>query len=537
MASSDSNNQADSGFLFAGQKKEFLDWLEALKISKYWLDTLSIEDAFSLCEEVYQVLQNVQQLELTTRERLSVLIEIQDCLKGLCEKLQSIYLGASFPLDDHERKAVDIIVNSYLALAKDYQEMIDDDGISNLPKNLLALNIIKGVQALSTVFLVCAEIYTEPDVSFWVIYYHLLSHAKVFNVFNMRVKIEDKLCVASLLFKHVLIFYILDRYRFTPKEIKKLFNLLFMVSRHVELKTEPSSSNTMIGFYLERDELPAKLDANTLVAIQTLHYINIADVAKVIQILIHKAEKITPKNLEEINLYGLVLKGLEQKDRLYHIQVQKKYPCHTLLGVHQIIEFLLEKERKAATPRHRQKHEKYKSLESQEDELDSLELMLDWDEKEVPKIKPNEVITQGMQIIDSSMDNYTLLWEKKMGIDLHIGELIGLIPDFKASKNRVEVGLVRRIKVTPKGVIFKVDVIGLESTLIYMEKTNSFEAGEWVLFLFGSPKYEIGIVSTKDYGYQADEAVSVQLSDKMAECKLGKLLNSTAIVNHIALHY
>ena len=141
------------------------------------------------------------------------------------------------------------------------------------------------------------------------------------------------------------------------------------------------------------------------------------------------------------------------------------------------------------------------------------------------------------KIIGSSIEGYQLFGNYESGIQLQIGQTIGIIPDFRVSRNRVEVGLVRRITMTDDGMEFNVELLGLESTLIQIEKNDTFEAGEWEIFLFGSPKYDVSILCNQEHEYAVGEDISVLLREKKIPCKLGEILNATPFVNHIALSY
>lgn len=540
MTSPNSEKKINSNFIFNGQKKEFLDWLESLRISKYWLDTLSIEDSYALCKEILDVLENFSQLELTPKEKLFTLIEIYDCLKDLCGKLQETYLKSEFPLADEYQKYADIITATYMALANAYYEIIDDSSVTKLSKKHIALAICRGFQALSFTLLSALEVYRTVSEKFWPLCYHLYSNAEIFTVVNSKVKMDDKVFSIELLLKQLLVLHIIDTCQLTPAETREVAAYSIKIAHYLDLKKENTEElNKGIGFYFERNDPPKYLNPETTVPSKTLRFINTGYIIKVIQFLIYENDENEPKHGVNADLLKYVIQGIvdRQKNKTA-AKIHKQYHCYALIGIYNIIDFLLEKEEKMETERYRIEKSDFRNKDREEDEIDSLQLMLDWEEHdEESKVVKSDFIVEGLQIIGSSIEGYQLFWGKKSGIQLQIGQVIGIIPDFRSSRNRVEVGLIRRLSITDEGVTFNVELLGLESTLIQIEKDNSFEASEWEIFLFGSPKYDVSILYNKEHEYKVGEDISVLLGEKRIPCKLGKLLNSTALVNHITLSY
>ncbi|NOQ36325.1 MAG: hypothetical protein GQ569_10580 [Methylococcaceae bacterium] len=529
-----------SNFIFNGQKKEFLDWLESLKISKYWLDTLSIEDSYALSKEILEVLENFEQLELTPKEKLFTLIEIYTCLKGLCVKLQESYIKSQFPLADQDQEYADLISNAYMALAKSYYEIINADSVVKLSKKHIALTICRGFQALNNALVNYSEIYKSLPNEFWPLYYRLYSNAEIFTVMNVKVKMDEGVFSIALLLKKVLILYIIDTNQLTPREIREIDNYAIKIAQYVDLKKESMEElNRGVGFYFEKDIQPEILKPETTKPSQSLRFINIVYIIKVIQFLIYEETENKHKHPVNIELLKYVIKGvIEKQQDKSQAQIHKKYSCYALIGIYNIIDFLLEKEDKMETERHRIEKADFKHKDKEEDEIDSLQLMLDWDENKVDsEVQQSSSLIKNLQIIGSSIEGYQLFWEQQSGIELQIGQVIGIIPDFRTSRNRLEIGLIRRITIREDGIIFNVELLGLESTLIQIEKEDSFEASEWELFLFGSPKYDVSILYNREHEYQVGEDISVLLRNKKISCKLGNILNSTPLVNHITLSY
>ena len=540
MTSPDSNKKTRSNFIFNGQKKEFLDWLESLRISKYWLDTLSTEDSYALCKEIFEVLKHFKQLELIPKERLFALIEIYGCLKDLCEKLQETYLNSPFPLSDDHQRYANLISSIYLALAKAYYEIIGDTSVDRLSKKHITLAICRAFQALIFSLSSSLEVYKSVPNNFWALCYHLYSNANIFTVVASRIKMDEKISSPELLLKQLLILYIIDAYQLTPSEIREFTLYSRTIAHYVDLKHGNAEElNKAVGFYFEKNDPPKYLNPETSLQTKTLRFINIGNIVKAIQFIIYEKEVNSSKPELNVELLQLITQELVNRQKhKSQLEINKEYHCHALIGIYNIIDFLLEKEEKTETERYRIEKSDLKSQDREQEEMDSLQLMLDWDEDGQKIDKPqNNILVDGLSIIGSNIEGYQLFWNKKSGIQLQIGQVIGIIPDFRTSRNRVEIGIIRKININNDGIKFNVELLGLESTLIKIEKDNSFEASEWELFLFGSPKYDVSILCNQEHQYNAGENISVLLGDKKIPCKLGEILNSTPLVSHIRLSY
>lgn len=531
------SKKSESSFLFKGQKKEFLDWLESLRISKYWLDTMSYTDSYALCKEIHQVLKSFKELDLIEKEKLFSLIEVHSCLQGIYEKLHLHHLNNKLPLNKEQQKNVNVLIHAYMELVNAYYEIMLNNKSKKhkLSEQHLALNACKALQGLSVVFLTTAEMYTNPPKIFWLLCYRIFSLSEEFNLLDSKVKIDNAIYSAALLFKQLIIFYIIDKNNLYPDEIDKIFKLLLRginyIQSYISSMTDVSANagSEIFGFSLNKDEPPFIQNNIPLATAKLLRYVEKQEVIKIVQFLLYEEKEHQQSNSVKPDLFTRVLLTLEHKKHKTHRRITKNYTCNAMIGIDNLVEFLLEKEgKKALTSNKNQTNEL-------EDELDSLHIALDWDsEKEIDE---NGFIIENLRIIDSSINGYGIIWNNNKAEKLQVGEVIGIIPEFNSNINKMEVGLIRRIKITGDSIIFGIEIIGLESTLIYIERDNNPDSGEWALFLFGSPDYDVGILCHKERHYQSGDAILIQLAEKKAPCRLGPVLNSTPLLDHIALSY
>jgi hypothetical protein len=531
--------KSESSFLFKGQKKEFLDWLESLRISKYWLDTMSHADSYALCNEIYQVLQNFKDLDLIEKEKIFSLLEINSCLQGVYEKLQISYLDSKLPLNKEQQESVKIVISTYMALANAYCEIIvaSKNKKNRLSEQHLALNACKGFQALGIVFLASSQVYTTTPTGFWLLCYQLFSAAEELSLLDSKVKIDNAIYSAAILFKQLIIFNIIDKNQLPPKETEKVFQSLLRGINYVQsyiLATIDATANPgaeIFGFSLTKDEPPTVQKNVALATAKLLRYVEKIEVIKIMQFLLREAKD---KDLQiphspNPDTLTRILITLEYQKNKRQTRINKVYDCCAIIGLDNLVEFLLEKEGKKSTTTNK------KTISKPDNDLDGLHLNFDWESEK--ELKEDNSIIENLQIIDSSMTGYGVSCSHNITSKLQIGEVIGIIPGFHLSTKKIEICLIRRIKVTDENIIFGVELIGLESTLIYIERSNSYAPAEWVPFLFGSHKYDVGILCHKEHNYQEGESIFVQLAEKKIPCQLGALLNSTPLLDHITLSY
>jgi hypothetical protein len=533
-------NQSESKFLFNAQKKEFLDWLESLRISKYWLDTMSFAESFALCKEIYQVVKNFKQLELIEKEKLFALIEIDDCLQGVYEKLHLSYLDSKLPLNKEIEKTIQIVQRTYWELSKSYYGiLVTNKTKKEISEQHLALAACKGFQALGVVFLTAAEIYTCPPQGFWLLTYRLFSVSEEANLLDNKVKIDNTIYSAAVLFKKIIIFYIIDKNQITPKEIDIVFNVLLKGINYIQsyilamADINFAYATEIFGFSVNNDEPPAVQNNVSATTAKLLRYVGKAEVIKIIQFLISDEKQINQnENTANTELFSKIIVTLEyQKNQKNKRQtrISKHYSCSAVIGIDDLVTFLLEKEGKPPIVQNTEKLDRY------EEELDSLTIIDDWETEKIAD--KHSIVVDNLKIIDSSMTGYGISWNHKILAKLQIGDAIGIIPDFNLAAKKIEIGLIKRIDNENGNIIFEVDLIGLESTLIHIERENDSTPNEWVLFLFGSHHFEVGILCHKQRNYQTGESIFVRLTEQKVPCRLGRLLNSTTLIDHIALAY
>lgn len=536
-------NKSESSLHSKDPKKEFLDWLESLTISKYWLDTMNQSDSFALCKEIYQILQKFNQLDLLAKEKLSALLEIDSCLQGVYEKLHDSYLDGRLPLAKNQQEIVDIIILSYMKLASAYYTVIASNKSSRekLSPQHLALAACKGFQRLGVVFLTTSETYANPTKGFWLLCYQIFSVSEELNLLDNKVKINDAIYSAAVLFKQLIIFHIIDKKLLFPKEIEKAFAAILAGINYMQsyilsmLDITAGSGNEIYGFSLHKDEPPSIQNNVSLATAKILRYVGKAEVIKIIQFLIRESkeqsfhvEKAQQQPLVSPELLSRILNTLDHQKSKRQTRINQKLACKGIIGIDSLVDVLLEKEGKKKLNSNKEKNNKVK------DEFDDFEMSLDWEsEKTAPKTNS---ILEELKIINSSINGYGISCNSATVGKLQVGEVIGIIVEFNSPIKKIEIGLIRRIDVTDEAIFFGVELIGFESTLINIIRNNA-EVGEWLLFLFGSPNYDVGILCHKESHCQTGESVFVQLPGKKIPCSLGAIFNSTPLLDHIGLSY
>lgn len=351
--------KSDSTFLFNQQKKDFLDWLESLRISKYWLDTMSVTESYALCHEIHQILKNFKDIDLTEQEKLFSLIEINSCLTEVYDKLKIGYLESRLPLNKEHHETTQLIINIYMDLATSYYEVItiDKSQKNKFTEKNIALAACKGLQALSIVFLTSSQIYINPPKGFWLLCYSLFDLTEKSNALDNKVKIDNTIYSVAILFKRLIIFYIVDKNKFSPLELEQIFQSLLRGINYTKNYTpslnDEKDPKEIFGFSLNKDEPPSIQTNVSLVTAKLLRYVSKDEVIKIVQFLFRETKDLTLLNISKNQhittqtnpeLFSKILATLEYKRKKHRTRIKQQAYCSAIIGLSNLVDFLLEKE-------------------------------------------------------------------------------------------------------------------------------------------------------------------------------------------------
>jgi hypothetical protein len=393
-------------------------------------------ESYALCKEIYHVLKKFKDIELIEKEKLFSLIEIHSFLQEIYTKLHLNYIDNKIPLNKERQEITNTIINIHMELANAYYEVMlaNKTARNKLSEQYLGLTACKGLQGLGIVFLTTAEIYIEPPQGFWLLCYRLFSLSEEYNVLDNKIKIDNAIYSAAVLFKQLIIFFIIDKNQISARENSEVFQLLLRGINYMQsyvlamVDTGNNPVSEIFGFSLQNDTPPAIQTNMPLTTARLLRYVEKYEVIKIMQFLLRESKESPEKSLVNPNTFSRILITLEYQKNKRQRRISKQYRCSAVVGIDSLIEFLLEKEEKKELSLINN------SVKEFTDDLESFQLVLDWDvEKE---FSDNTIIIENLEIIDSSMNGYGITWNSNNIEKLQVGEVIGIIPDFSSTAKK-----------------------------------------------------------------------------------------------------
>jgi len=466
----------------------------------------------------------MQKTKKTPRLRLS------KCTVKIQGILGSFYQKGKFPITEKEQLSFNELINEFNYLSASLEK--DEEG--EFPDKFV-FNLCEILKVLGLIFLkVKDEKFALPE-NFWFLCYSVFNLAEKFELQNIPVKnelveIEMKVISINILFKQILIFQQLDTKNLNQLDKTKIFSALIRVCGYIEIKSSLDIKKKKIvsKFCLEKDSPPSRLEYKAPHPLKTLRYIDLDHTLELVEFLLYETESHQDKHLEP-ELYTHLIKNLEQeKVKRRYTRVKSNNNCQAILGLDNVVNFLLKKEAKSLRKYHQEEQKSTENSVTENTDNSGSEMVLNWQRSE-------RVLTRDLTIIDNSINGYAIFWQNIQETELQLGDVLGILSGSKSQ--HLEIGLIRRVDISNHGITFGVELISPYSTLIYLERNKKRNNSEWVVFLFGSAQHKASILTYSDRNYKVNEPVLVQLENKKAQCRLGKVINSSELITQMVLRY
>ena len=511
-----------SGFLFFNlHKKELLERLTLLKSSNKVLSNCNPE-----------ILKNID------AEYYYNLIEIEVNLEGLRKKFEKIYASKNFPLSAYEQKYCDKLNHTYIELIDNlfictFINKLHSPEQKTL-EGLIVITFCRALEVLNIIFLIALESKNISLEGLWKLAYRLYQISESLDLLNFKIIIDNRESSIALLFKQIIIFHSLRIENLTLANKRIIFRSLLRVINSIEIKIadELDYGTVAFAFDFSYDAAPFRIEYSNDDSHRSLRYIKIADIMQLIQQLLQQASANNQLFLDNYELFFPLFIALEQqkKHQRNYTRIQSKYGCQVLLGFNNLIDFLFEQEKNIIASQQTEEFDKF--LGVAQEEMNRLQTILNWSPEKECYL--NYSCIDKTHIVDSTIIGYAILWDKNIHHQPQIGDIIGVLPSFY-QRSKVEIGLIRRMTPTENGILLGIEIIGLNSTLIHIEQYDKFDAEEWVIFLYGSPNYDMSILCDSSSHHQRDDLISIILENKSIMCQLGDVLNSSNFIKQISL--
>lgn len=540
-----------------------------------WLHELSVEHNVDSCKHLLGVLQAFKTINITRQQLFSFLTQISSELDSIVEQLEKTYLDAGFPLEPEEQIKADLVTLIYTSLAENWaslgRKLLERHSSDNRLEKAMAFYL--SLQALGKALLNQAKVYMKPDEGFWLNCYQIYNMAEDAGLLAIKTEAGERTINSA--FKHILIFELSDTGQYRPREMKAIYSALKDMLTEVDIKTDckDDSIQNLCVFNLNQDlrphELlapPRKIDADDrfispLPAAKNLH-----------QFLQQESSRYSALKSINHSFFQRAIKSLGHTQKRKFNRKKEHFSITGIVGFNQVASYLYKlnnvskeplNQKPKRDPRFAGKweapdldlvpigEESIQQLETQlktkkSDDSSILKIIKVsrelssnskvWNPIEIEKNNLVETIPTGeFQIIDSSAQGFLGSW-KSLDIKVRIGDIFAL-PTAKG--DRVEVGLIRRIiRPTREDVFLGIEIIGFESEAVRMFRPERKQQIYSAILLPGIPALKQAdsiIYNTSDFS--TGEFVNIRRGKENLSCRLNKLINATAAVNHMELYF
>ncbi len=529
-----------------------------------WLIDLSQYDGKEACTQILALLQTLNKMEISTKNRLAFLKLINGYLKQYIHALPGEFWDKTFPFTAEEIIYAQMATWNYLLLAQGFFIAAESAG----KKNEMAFSLAMTLYVLGQAQLHIVAAYFSPNSGFWNLMYQTFYLAEKKGLQQLPVESDDfKAMTINTLFARNLIFSLCDTNQFQPRDIRTVFNFLPQVCVDLPITLYPDSQPETFLVDLKYDQPPLNTKNQTELGSELVRYFSPIPVANKLENIIHRGN-VWNGTLKSINntLFSRVVNSLKHhKKRKYKREAEES----TLLGVigfENIIGFLykLSPTMNKLLQRSQQKLSESQNSEHHHftvsDEKNSKQSFFStanqiWEEnRTVLETPATNVSLKKIKVYDVSTYGYSVSWTSPPATG-KIGDLIGVISE---DKKRLEIAIVRRIILGSEDVIRRIalntgnelgsefdnnvrmgtEVIGFESEIVYLSSVNHRNVGTWAIFIPGievlkKPDTVIYAIGK----FSAGEPVYLYRGDKAVRALLFKELHSTVVVSHVELAY
>ena len=216
-----------------------------------WLSDLPLADTGECARRIYNVLREINRLEIPKRERFAVMDAVREPLLNISQVLKRHYLNQNLPLSPKNKKIAELSIDLDLEAAIGYKIIVEDNwtgklNIFNRKDTIKAIH--HAMYYLSNALLTTYEIYGNPPPNVWIHIHQLYLYAEDNGFSDQIVKDPAKQltvlpsCSIADLYKQILLLALISPYRLRQDIIERVYKLLLGWSRDCHMMMPGSIS-------------------------------------------------------------------------------------------------------------------------------------------------------------------------------------------------------------------------------------------------------------------------------------------------------
>jgi hypothetical protein len=210
-----------------------------------WLSDLPLADTGECARRIYNVLREINRLEIPKRERLTIMDAVREPLLNISQVLKRHYLNQNLPLSPKNTKIAELSIELDLEAAIGYKIIVEENwtgklNIFNRKDTIKAIH--HAMYYLSNALLTTYEIYGNPPPNVWIQIHQLYLYAEENGFADQIVKDPARqltvlpACSIAALYKQILLLALISPYRLRQDIIERVYKLLLGWSRDCQIE-------------------------------------------------------------------------------------------------------------------------------------------------------------------------------------------------------------------------------------------------------------------------------------------------------------
>ena len=277
-----------------------------------WLNELPLADTGECGRMIFNTLREVNQLDISKKERLHLLNTITGPVLNILQVLKRHYVEHPLPLSPRNKSIAELAIALTAEMAMGYKIIIEQSWTTNLSffsKRSVTQAIHLAMYYLSHMLLTAYQVYSDHPANTWMHIHQLYLFAEENDIHKSLVKTRDlhgtlPECSIRDLYKRIVLLGLVSPYRLRQKVMEQLYDSLLQWSEYCRVLSadhvNAGADTHQIKIRLNSDETPGVFtDTNTTNRIHT----RIIDTSALVHML---SDNILQHNLPgSANLNGL----------------------------------------------------------------------------------------------------------------------------------------------------------------------------------------------------------------------------------------
>lgn len=224
-----------------------------------WVDDLPVMNMGEMARQLYEFIQELNRLQLDSRQRFQLLEIIRPSILMVCDSLQKHYLNQALVLPEKARRVASLaqalqghLANGYKLVAVRGMRKVKDKNV----RRTVAISVHRAISALGDTLLRCYQLYFSCPRHLWLELHQLYLLAEVNGIATLQVQEEgERESTVQSAYARCLLLSTAKPNQLRQQELALVYKASEEWSSLVDIR-EASSSDDLFVFDLQADRPP-----------------------------------------------------------------------------------------------------------------------------------------------------------------------------------------------------------------------------------------------------------------------------------------